>query len=193
MSLRGRRPWQSASPAVQSTARPQRGRKRTDCQKVNCPEGAREATLGCVGLCPPRNDAVILTRSFFCQCGPDTPGGVSLQASILVLLRRLEHHTAVTVGRSACGRPPTIHGGDWDDRKGRPYAKNPCGPASLRMFSLILHLQLQEQSFPGVQCQCDVIFIQLCPADGVAQDVALDAPCAHGTQGEGDGLLLRFR
>ena len=106
MSLRGRRPWQSASPAVQSTARPQRGRKRTDCQKANCPEGAREATLGCVGLCPPRNDAVILTRSFFCQCGPDTPGGVSLQASILVLLRHLEHHTAVTVGRSACGRPP---------------------------------------------------------------------------------------
>ena len=122
----------------------------------------------------------------------DTPGGVSLQASILVLLRRLEHHTAVTVGRSACGRP-TIHGGDWDDRKGRPYAKNPCGPASLRMVSLILHLQLQEQSFPGVQGQCHMIFIQLCPADGVAQDVALDAPCAHGTQGEGDGLLLRFR
>ena len=30
-----------------------------DCQKVNCPEGAREATLGCVGLCPPRNDVVI--------------------------------------------------------------------------------------------------------------------------------------
>ena len=56
--------WQSASPAVQSTARPQRGRKRTDCQQGNCPEGAREATLGCVGLWPPRNDAVILTRSF---------------------------------------------------------------------------------------------------------------------------------
>ena len=27
-----------------------------DCQKVNCPEGAREATLGCVGLRLPRND-----------------------------------------------------------------------------------------------------------------------------------------
>ena len=74
MSLRGRRPWQSASPAVQSTARPQRGRKRTDCQKVNCPEGAREATLGCVGLCPPRNDAVTLGRSFFCRCGSGHPG-----------------------------------------------------------------------------------------------------------------------
>ena len=77
-----------------------------DCQKVNCPEGAREATLGCVGLCPPRNDVENRAWSFCCWCGPDTPGGVSPQASILVLLRRLEHHTAVTVGRSACGRPP---------------------------------------------------------------------------------------
>ena len=34
----------------------------TDCQKVNCPEGAREATLGCVGLRPPRNDSPFLTR-----------------------------------------------------------------------------------------------------------------------------------
>ena len=33
-----------------------------DCQKVNCPEGAREATLGCVGLCPPRNDVFFRHR-----------------------------------------------------------------------------------------------------------------------------------
>ena len=54
----------------------------TDCQKVNCPEGAREATLGCVGLWPPRNDAVIFSWSFFWWCGPDTPGGVSLHLSL---------------------------------------------------------------------------------------------------------------
>ena len=27
-----------------------------DSQEVNCPIGAREATLGCVGLWPPQND-----------------------------------------------------------------------------------------------------------------------------------------
>ena len=34
-----------------------------DCQKVNRPEGPREATLGCVGLRPPRNDVFSFTCS----------------------------------------------------------------------------------------------------------------------------------
>ena len=42
----------------------------TDCQKVNCPEGAREATLGCVGLRPPRNDTVTFGCSFCYRCLP---------------------------------------------------------------------------------------------------------------------------
>ena len=29
---------------------------------MNCPEGAREATLGCVGFCPPRNDVFFRHR-----------------------------------------------------------------------------------------------------------------------------------
>ena len=41
----------------------------TDCQKVNCPEGAREATLGCVGLCPPRNDSGSLGLVFLIGLG----------------------------------------------------------------------------------------------------------------------------
>ena len=48
-----------------------------DCQKVNCPEGAREATLGCV--------ASLLAMTYIIQLDPsidgaypDTPGGVSL-------------------------------------------------------------------------------------------------------------------
>ena len=32
-----------------------------DSQEVNCPEGAREATLGC-GPNGPRNDTVVVTR-----------------------------------------------------------------------------------------------------------------------------------
>ena len=50
---------------------------------MNCPEGAREATLGCAAF-GPRNDVVILTQSFFWWCGPDTPGGVSLRGSLRV-------------------------------------------------------------------------------------------------------------
>ena len=47
--------------------------------------------------------------------GPDTPGGVSLQNSLLAFSQLQEHGAAVTVGRSACGRP---HYERWD--QGRP-------------------------------------------------------------------------
>ena len=46
---------------------------------------------------------------------PDTPGGVSLQNSLLAFSQLQEHGAAVTVGRSACGRP---HYERWD--QGRP-------------------------------------------------------------------------
>ena len=108
--------WQSASPAVQSTARPQRGRKRTDCR---------------VGLCPPRNDVVTLSRAFFCRCGSGHPGrGVPTGfyfGSFAALGTSYSSHRRVVGLRP----PPTIHGGDWDDRKGRPYrwSLNPSSPA----------------------------------------------------------------
>ena len=44
LSLRGRRPWQSVTPAMLCTARSRRDRRDADCH---------------VGLCPPRNDVVI--------------------------------------------------------------------------------------------------------------------------------------
>jgi hypothetical protein len=49
-----------------------------DCQKVNCPEGAREATLGCVGLRPPRNDVFFFAPAPFGTIAPRPgPGAVS--------------------------------------------------------------------------------------------------------------------
>ena len=53
LSLRGRRPWQSASPAVQSTARPPPGDgKKTDCHGANAPRndsgGWRLVLLFCI-------------------------------------------------------------------------------------------------------------------------------------------------
>ena len=41
LSLRGRRPWQSVTPAAQRAARSLRDRRDADCQKVNCPKGKR--------------------------------------------------------------------------------------------------------------------------------------------------------
>ena len=53
--------------------------KLRDCQKVNCPEGAREATLGCGGLCPPRNDA--LFDSLRARCKKFCNAPKSIQSS----------------------------------------------------------------------------------------------------------------
>ena len=48
--------------------------------------------------------------------GLDTPGGVSLQNSLLAFSRLQEHSAAVTVGRSACGRPYALNRRGWGRR-----------------------------------------------------------------------------
>ena len=69
-SLRGRRPWQSASPAVQRTARPRRGRKENGLPEGELPEGQERPPWG-AGL-RPRNDSgrwkpVLLSRDCSCR------------------------------------------------------------------------------------------------------------------------------
>ena len=84
-----------------------------------------------VGLCPPRNDVETRAWSFCCRCGSGHPGrGVPTGfyfGSFAALGTSYSSH------RRAVGLrpPPTIHGGDWDDRKGRPYgwSLNPSSPA----------------------------------------------------------------
>ena len=136
-----------------------------------------------VGLCPPRNDVENRAWSFCCWCGSGHPGrGVPTGfyfGSFAALGTSYSSH------RRAVGlRPPTPPFMVGIGTTARVAPKD--GP-------LTLHLQLQKQALAGIQGQCHMIFVQLCPADGMPQHIALDARCAHGAQGEGDGLLLLFR
>ena len=51
-----------------------RTKRSTDCQEVNCPEGAREATLGCGKQSLPRNDRIAGEAERLC-CGCSFSGG----------------------------------------------------------------------------------------------------------------------
>ena len=73
-----------------------------ECQKVNCPEGAREATLGCVGLRPPRNDTPFLTRSqpelsLRLVCGYST----DFRASAMLIFSSWKYMTVSTIRAAA--------------------------------------------------------------------------------------------